>query len=448
MDVFDIQGGTQPPKSTFKYEPTNGYVRLLQIRDFGAKPVPTFIQRKPTLKTCQKDDVLIGRYGASIGRICTGMEGAYNVALAKVIMPEQFERRFVFHLLQSPLFQRPILDIERSAQDGFNKEDLAEIVLPVAPLAEQRRIVAKLETLLGKVDASQQRLAKIPVLLKRFRQSVLAAACSGRLTAEWREEKREIELAGDFVRRVQVERKAAYERASAAAAEKGERKPKLPKNEFTAVVDEDADGLPDRWCVTRIGDISDCLDHIRVPINKTERLTRQGTIPYYGANGQVGVIDDYLFDEDLVLVVEDETFIGREIPFSYIIRGKSWVNNHAHVLRPLSGMPVDYLNNSLSYYDFTPLTSGTTGRRKLNQDALINAPLWIAPLPEQQEIVRRVEGLFALADQLEVRLAKARGQVEKLTPSLLARAFAGQLVPQDPTDEPAEKLLERIRTTK
>ena len=64
---------------------------------------------------------------------------------------------------------------------------------------------------------------------------------------------------------------------------------------------------------------------------------------------------------------------------------------------------------------------------------------------EQQEIVRRVEGLFALADQLEVRLAKARGQVDALTPSLLARAFAGQLVPQDPTDEPAEELLERIK---
>jgi type I restriction enzyme S subunit len=63
----------------------------------------------------------------------------------------------------------------------------------------------------------------------------------------------------------------------------------------------------------------------------------------------------------------------------------------------------------------------------------------------EQEIVRRVEGLFALADQLEERLAKARGQVEKLTPSLLARAFAGQLVPQDPADEPACVLLERIR---
>jgi type I restriction enzyme, S subunit len=79
-------------------------------------------------------------------------------------------------------------------------------------------------------------------------------------------------------------------------------------------------------------------------------------------------------------------------------------------------------------------------RRKEDQKSAIPHP----PIAEQQEIVRRVEGMFALADQLELRLAKARGQVEKLTPSLLARAFAGQLVPQNPTDEPAEKLLERI----
>ena len=72
----------------------------------------------------------------------------------------------------------------------------------------------------------------------------------------------------------------------------------------------------------------------------------------------------------------------------------------------------------------------------------------VPPLPEQQEIVRRVEGLFALAVQLEVRLAKARGQVDQLTPSLLARAFAGQLVPQDPDDEPASKLLERLNRSR
>ena len=101
MDVFDIQGGTQPPKSSFRYEPTAGYVRLLQIRDFGEKPVPTYVPSRPTLKTCNDSDILIGRYGASVGRICTGMKGAYNVALAKVVIPEQCDRRFVFHHVNS-----------------------------------------------------------------------------------------------------------------------------------------------------------------------------------------------------------------------------------------------------------------------------------------------------------------------------------------------------------
>ena len=91
--------------------------------------------------------------------------------------------------------------------------------------------------------------------------------------------------------------------------------------------------------------------------------------------------------------------------------------------------------------------SREVARPTLNLEQLQTLPVPVAPLPEQQEIVRRVEGLFTLADQLEARLAKARGQVEKLTPSLLARAFAGQLVPQDPTDEPAQKLLERIKAT-
>ena len=81
----------------------------------------------------------------------------------------------------------------------------------------------------------------------------------------------------------------------------------------------------------------------------------------------------------------------------------------------------------------------------LNVRDIKSFPTPVAPLPEQQEIVRRVEGLFALADQLEVRLAKARGQVDQLTPSLLARAFAGQLVPQDPNDEPADELWKRIQ---
>src|SRR5205807_6803743 len=104
---FDIQGGTQPPKTRFIYEPRTGYVRLLQIRDFGDKPLPTYVPRNELLKTCRTEDILIGRYGASVGRICTGLEGAYNVALVKVIIPSILFRGFVHLLLQSDWFQRP-----------------------------------------------------------------------------------------------------------------------------------------------------------------------------------------------------------------------------------------------------------------------------------------------------------------------------------------------------
>jgi len=110
----------------------------------------------------------------------------------------------------------------------------------------------------------------------------------------------------------------------------------LPRNNFIAQVAEGTDDHPSNWRKTRVGDISDCLDYLRVPVNKRERLAAHGTIPYYGANGQVGWIDKHLFDEDLVLVVEDETFIGRVKPFSYVVRGKSWVNNHAHVTKSFS----------------------------------------------------------------------------------------------------------------
>jgi len=109
----------------------------------------------------------------------------------------------------------------------------------------------------------------------------------------------------------------------------------------------------------------------------------------------------------------------------------SQVNNHAHVLRPLAGMPASYLNVSLAYYDFTPLTSGSTGRRKLTQEALLSAPLSVPPLPEQQEIVRRVDQLFAFADRLEARVETARKRVDALTHSILAKAFRGELVPTE-----------------
>ena len=117
-------------------------------------------------------------------------------------------------------------------------------------------------------------------------------------------------------------------------------------------------------------------------------------------------------------------------------------------VNPFPELDPEYLNfclntNYAKEFCLRVRTDGVS-QSNINAQKLAAFELPFCALREQQQIVRRVESLFALADQLEARLAKARGQVDKLTPSLLARAFAGKLVPQDPNDEPAEKLLERI----
>ena len=94
-DILDIKGGSQPPKKDFSYEPKQDYVRLIQIRDFGDKPFPTYVPKSPKLRYVKKDELLLARYGGSssedsLGRICTGLEGAYNVALVKLLFPEKY----------------------------------------------------------------------------------------------------------------------------------------------------------------------------------------------------------------------------------------------------------------------------------------------------------------------------------------------------------------------
>jgi type I restriction enzyme S subunit len=322
--------------------------------------------------------------------------------------------------------------------------------LPLPPLNEQRRIVEKVEALTARSRKAREALAAIPELLAQFRQSVLAAAFRGDLTADWRAQNPDVEPAEALLEWIRVERRKRWEKAE---LEKMRAKGKEPTNDkWKAKYKEPnfeeydlPDDLPESWAGAYIGEIADCLDSVRVPINKDERARREGDIPYYGANGQVGWIDDYLFDENLVIVVEDETFIGRTKPFSYKITGRSWVNNHAHVLRPLGGMSADFLNYSLMFYPFIPLTSGTTGRRKLTQKSLLAAPYKLPPLREQKQIVARIKKYFDLADSLQNELEDGLGQYETLDQSILAKAFRGELVPQDPTDEPAAVLLARIR---
>jgi type I restriction enzyme S subunit len=161
-EVCEFEGGSQPPKSYFIYEPRLGYVRFLQIRDFGSDKNITFIPESRRNRLCSEDDTMIGRYGASVGKILTGKAGAYNVALMKTIPNLKILRRKWFHnYLLSDEFQERLMNIAaRSAQDGFSKEDISNFPIPVPPLPEQQRIVGLLDQAFASLATAQAHAAQ------------------------------------------------------------------------------------------------------------------------------------------------------------------------------------------------------------------------------------------------------------------------------------------------
>lgn len=149
--LFDISGGSQPPKSYFIESPKEGYTRLYQIRDYGPSPQPIYIPTECASKMSCKGDILLARYGASLGKVFLAEDGAYNAAMAKVIPQYEGEyilREYLLLYYQSELYQRVIKDRSRCAQAGFNKDDLRALLFPLPPINEQKRIQERYSSLL------------------------------------------------------------------------------------------------------------------------------------------------------------------------------------------------------------------------------------------------------------------------------------------------------------
>ena len=160
-----------------------------------------------------------------------------------------------------------------------------------------------------------------------------------------------------------------------------------------------------KWELVSVSEVTNILDNKRVPITASER--RSGKYPYYGANGVQDYIDNFIFDDELVLLAEDGGNFGSATrPIAYRVSGKCWVNNHAHVLKPKENLDVDYLCYSIMFYDVLPLISGTT-RAKLNKSALSKMLIPLPPLDIQKRIAAALDTANALIE-------KRKEQIEKL----------------------------------
>ncbi len=404
---------------------------IIRIRDLSKGTAETLYDGDfPPDYIVDSGDLLIGMDGNFACWEWSGGKAGLNQRVCKIIPSEEsICRKFVFYGLNGYLMA--IQDATSSVTVGhLSSLDILKIPFPLPPLNEQRRIVAKLEDVLTRVDASQQRLAKIPVILKRFRQAVLAAACSGRLTSDWREEN------------------------PSAFVEK-------------QAVDESLPDIPESWKWVKFGQLTTMFrsGSTEVPVNETTSfpILRSSSV-------RIGSVDfsdvRYLSDQQST---NPANFIQDfDLLFTRLSGSLEYVAN-CGLVRGLSGKKLQYpdrlfcarlKDQSTAPYleicfgspvlrEFITISSkSSAGHQRISMGAITEQPIPYPPLPEQQEIVRRVESFFTLADQLEARYRKAKTHVDKLTQSILAKAFRGELVPQDPNDEPAAVLLERIRKQK
>lgn len=181
--------------------------------------------------------------------------------------------------------------------------------------------------------------------------------------------------------------------------------------------------LPKGWVNTRLLEIVELHDNRRIPLNQSERAAKPGQYPYYGANGQVDTVGEYLFEGEHILLAEDGGYFDQpHRGVAYQVGGKFWVNNHAHILSALGGIPASFIRRNLNCIDWMKFVSGTT-RLKLTQAGMQRIQLSLPPLAEQRRIVAKLDALTARITRARAELDRVPMLVESLRLSALKESF-------------------------
>ena len=210
--------------------------------------------------------------------------------------------------------------------------------------------------------------------------------------------------------------------------------------------------IPQSWCWARFGTIMINRDFERIPLSVSQRQNLDKIYDYYGASGVIDKVDKYLFDKDLLLIGEDgANLINRSTPIAFVASGKYWVNNHAHVLDVCGGMRLYYIALFINAISLVDYVTGTA-QPKMNQEKMNSILVAVPPKDEQTRIINRFSIIEPLVNKYDLK-TKSLEQLNSsifinLKKSVLQEAIQGRLVPQDPNDESASVLLERIKEEK
>lgn len=426
--LVTAQKGKKP--DTLRRDQAPGFVPYLDIHAIEQREVRQFADVASS-RLARESDLLVVWDGARSGWVGSGACGAIGSTIMALTSCGA-EPLYLLHFITSQ-FDSVNTNTRGTGIPHVDPEFFWKLEVPVAPSAEQKRIVEKLKPLLGKVDACQRRLTKIPRLLKRFRQSVLAAACAGRLTADWRKLNPEAETAENLINN--------------------------PTHDI-AEPEQGLGDLPDRWAWVALGNYARCSRGRFSVRPRNDPSCFGGEYPFIqigNLNPDGGWVRTHTqtlnakglavskkFPKGTVVIAIVGATIGNTGLLAYdMCFPDSLVGLETGT--PEGNRFVELFLRDRKH-DIRQASYSSGGQPNIKLEFLNPYPLALPPLLEQREIVRRVDQLFAFADQLEARFAKAQTHVDKLTQSLLAKVFRGELVPQDPNDEPASKLLARIRS--
>ena len=335
------------------------------------------------------NDILIARTGGTVGKSFV-VQNISEVAvfasyLIRIRLINNELVNFLKYFLDSPYYWKMIsLKQSGTGQPNVNATKLSEILLPLPPLEEQKRIVAKIEKLMPLVDEyaeSYNRLQKIDNEFEdKLKQSVLQYAMEGKLIKQDPND----EPASELIKKIETEKAELIKEG------KIKKSKKLP-----AVTDDEKPfNIPDSWEWVRLGSILYNLDGKRVPVSVSERNKKAKVYDYYGASGVIDKIDNYIFSKPLLLISEDgANLLARRTPIAFIATGKYWVNNHAHVFDGINLLFLKYISIFIESIDVSKYVTGTA-QPKLNQQNLNKILVAVPPLEEQKRIVAKIEKIM------------------------------------------------------
>jgi type I restriction enzyme, S subunit len=417
-------------------------------------------------RMCYESDFLMVWDGSRSGLVGNGMNGALGSTLVRINFPSMVNK-YAYYFLQSK-YQQINTRAKGSGTPHVDPDLLWNYNFPIPPISEQHRIVAKIEELFSELDQGIANLKTAQAQLKVFRQALLKHAFEGKLTAEWRVQNADkLESVSALQQCMQQTREKRYQQKFSEWGTNGKQssKPKAPKPITPLTVEELAElpKLPEGWGWLNVKDFS---DHVTDGEHITPKRTQSGYYLLSARNIQNGYLD--LGDVDYVPLTEYERIRKRCNPEEgdILISCSGSVGRVCRVpkdidsvmVRSVALIKLQSVKRTSRFYEYlfqSPILQKqiekgkkATAQANLFLEPINNLKIVICSEVEQEQIMFKLDSIFSESVQLDQIITASLQQAEALRQSILKKAFSGELVPQNTADEPASKLLERIRAEK